>query len=76
MQASAPKPILLGRHLMELGMKPGPAFGQILAAAVDAQLEGTFLDLPKAWIWLAEQQSVALPEPAQATLRLKLTEKK
>ena len=74
-QASAPKPILLGRHLMELGMKPGPAFGQILDAAFDAQLEGTFLDLPKAWIWLAEQQGVALPETAQAALRLKLTEK-
>ena len=74
-QASAPKPILLGRHLMELGMRPGPAFGQILHAAFDAQLEGTFLDLPKAWIWLAEQESVALPETAQAALRLKLTEK-
>ena len=74
-QASAPKPILLGRHLMELGMRPGPAFGQILHAAFDAQLEGTFLDLPKAWIWLAEQESVALPETAQAALRLKQTEK-
>jgi hypothetical protein len=31
--------------------------------------------LPRAWLWLAEQQSIALPETAQAALRLKLTEK-
>ena len=74
-QSSAPKPILLGRHLMELGMRPGPDFGRILDAAFDAQLEGTFLDLPKAWIWLSEQPGVALPETAQAALRLKLTAK-
>lgn len=39
-----PRPILQGRHLIDLGMKPGPAFGPILDAAFEAQLEGAFSD--------------------------------
>ena len=31
-QASAPRPILMGRHLLELGMTPGPEVGAILEA--------------------------------------------
>ena len=27
---SPPKPLLLGRHLLELGMTPGPAMGDVL----------------------------------------------
>lgn len=46
------QPILMGRHLIELGMQPGTKFGQILHAAYDAQLEGTFFDLPGALEWL------------------------
>lgn len=49
---SAPKPILLGRHLIDSGMKPSPAFGKILAAAYDAQLDGVFDSLPSARVWL------------------------
>jgi len=41
---NAPKPILQGRHLIELGEKPGPRFGQILDQAYEAQLEGRFAD--------------------------------
>jgi tRNA nucleotidyltransferase (CCA-adding enzyme) len=52
-QASAPKPILMGRHLLELGMKPGPAIGAILEEAYNAQLEGAFFDLSEALQWLA-----------------------
>jgi len=54
-QSSAPKPILLGRHLIELGMQPGREFGVILEAAFDAQLEGSFFDLPQALRWLEAQ---------------------
>lgn len=50
---SPPAPILLGRHLIERGMAPGPAFGQILQAAYEAQLEGKFTDLNGALAWLA-----------------------
>ncbi len=39
--AGQPVPFLMGRHLIELGMKPGPMFTTILRAVYDAQLEGT-----------------------------------
>lgn len=42
---SAPKPIVLGRHLLERGMKSGPGMGKILAAAYEAQLDGRFFDV-------------------------------
>lgn len=49
---SAPAPILRGRDLIALGMKPSPRFGAILSAAYDAQLDGLFSDLPGALDWL------------------------
>ena len=42
---SAPKPIVQGRDLIALGMKPGVAFGKILKDAYEAQLDGRFFDL-------------------------------
>jgi len=42
---NAPSPILLGRHLVELGMKPGKQFGQLLDQCYEAQLDGAFTDL-------------------------------
>ena len=42
---SAPKPIVQGRDLIALGMKPGVEFGRILKAAYEAQLDGKFTDL-------------------------------
>ena len=42
---SAPKPIVQGRNLIALGMKPSPEFGRILSALYDAQLDGEFSDL-------------------------------
>ncbi|MFP4203309.1 MAG: CCA tRNA nucleotidyltransferase [Opitutales bacterium] len=39
---NAPKPILLGRHLVELGIPPGPHFGKILDRCYQAQLNGAF----------------------------------
>ena len=68
-QAASPKPILLGRHLIEAGLKPGPEFGTILGAAFDAQLEGAFLDLPQALRWLAGQETLALPAAARSWLK-------
>lgn len=50
--AGAPKPILLGRHLLALGEKPGPAFKAVLDEAFEAQLEGAFTDEHSAVIWL------------------------
>jgi tRNA nucleotidyltransferase (CCA-adding enzyme) len=40
-----PGPILLGRHLIELGLRPGPAMGEILKAVYEQQLDGKVHDL-------------------------------
>lgn len=52
LQAEAPQPILLGRHLLERGLEAGPAFKAILSAAFEAQLDGVFADLDGAKEWL------------------------
>ena len=49
----APRPIVRGRHLLELGWEPGPAMGAKLAEAFEAQLDGEFTDLAGALLWLA-----------------------
>jgi tRNA nucleotidyltransferase (CCA-adding enzyme) len=41
----APKPLVLGRHLLEMGVQPGPAMGSLLAHLFDQQLEGVFTTL-------------------------------
>ncbi|MFN0026893.1 MAG: CCA tRNA nucleotidyltransferase [Acidimicrobiales bacterium] len=35
-----PQPLVLGRHLIDLGLQPGPAFGPLLDACFEAQLDG------------------------------------
>jgi len=52
MSHSGPQPILLGRHLLNLGMKPGPHMGEILKAAFEAQLDGQFETLKESKEWL------------------------
>lgn len=42
---SVPKPILQGRHLIELGANPGPEFKKILNEIYDAQLNGIIMNL-------------------------------
>ncbi|MDB6031734.1 MAG: polynucleotide adenylyltransferase [Verrucomicrobiales bacterium] len=55
-EESAAKPILMGRHLLELGMTPGPGFKEILDAAYEAQLEGSFHDFDGALHWLRQRK--------------------
>lgn len=43
-EAKAPRPLMLGRHLVELGAQPGRRFGEILDQAYEAQLDGAFTD--------------------------------
>jgi tRNA nucleotidyltransferase (CCA-adding enzyme) len=50
--SKAPGPILLGRHLIAKGIKPGPHMGALLKEAFEAQLEGTFVDEAGALAWL------------------------
>jgi tRNA nucleotidyltransferase (CCA-adding enzyme) len=43
-----PAPILLGRHLLEMGVLPGPGIGEILKAVYEAQLDGDVKTLEEA----------------------------
>jgi tRNA nucleotidyltransferase (CCA-adding enzyme) len=57
LKAVAPKPLLLGRHLIALGMKPGPAFSVLLKTAFEAQLDGAFADEASAVEWAKARQA-------------------
>ena len=41
-ESQAPQPIVMGRHLIELGLEPGPAFGSILEECFSRQIDGEF----------------------------------
>ncbi|HEX3703360.1 MAG TPA: hypothetical protein VHU82_08525 [Vicinamibacterales bacterium] len=43
-----PAPILLGRHLLALGLKPGPRVGEILKAVYERQMDGKVTTLDEA----------------------------
>jgi tRNA nucleotidyltransferase (CCA-adding enzyme) len=43
-----PAPILLGRHLIELGVTPGPAMGPVLRTVYELQLDGVVTNLDQA----------------------------
>lgn len=47
-EKKAPDPILMGRHLIELGLTPGPEFKRILDAVYELQLDGGVTDLDTA----------------------------
>jgi tRNA nucleotidyltransferase (CCA-adding enzyme) len=49
----APPPLVLGRHLLERGLAPGKAVGELLREAYEAQLDGAFADSSGALEWLA-----------------------
>ena len=75
LESAAPKAILLGRHLIDLGMQPGPEFGRILNAAFDAQLEGAFFTLPEALEWLASRTHLNLPPEVLARVKERAQQK-
>jgi len=54
-EKKAPEPILMGRHLIELGMTPGPQFKQILDSVYEKQLDGEITDIDAA---IAEAKSL------------------
>lgn len=57
---NTPKPILQGRHLQTLGLKPGPSMGILLKDAFESQLDGEFADLPGAIAWAAAKATAVL----------------
>jgi len=52
LQSAAPRPLVLGRHLVALGRQPDPQFKPILDAAFEAQLDGAFSDEAGGVAWL------------------------
>jgi tRNA nucleotidyltransferase (CCA-adding enzyme) len=52
LENAAPRPLVLGRHLIALGLKPGPEFKGILDEAFEAQLDGAFSDEAGGIRWL------------------------
>lgn len=39
-QEHPPEPLLMGRHLLEMGLKPGPQIGEVTRAVYELQLDG------------------------------------
>jgi tRNA nucleotidyltransferase (CCA-adding enzyme) len=56
-----PEPLLLGRHLIARGMKPGKQMGVVLKEAFEAQLEGAFADEAGALRWLDDKLAGGAP---------------
>jgi tRNA nucleotidyltransferase (CCA-adding enzyme) len=59
-----PAPLLLGRHLLELGLRPGPRVGEVLKQVYEKQLDGEITGLEDA---IAEARRILslLPEPPE-----------
>jgi tRNA nucleotidyltransferase (CCA-adding enzyme) len=47
-ETAAPKNILMGRHLLDMGLKPSPLIGQIIDAVYEMQLDGRVRTLEEA----------------------------
>jgi tRNA nucleotidyltransferase (CCA-adding enzyme) len=48
-QHAPPDPLVKGRHLIDLGVKPGPALGDVLRQVYERQLDGTVADFDAAF---------------------------
>jgi tRNA nucleotidyltransferase (CCA-adding enzyme) len=51
----APTPLVTGRHLLELGMLPGPRLGEVLDDCYEAQLDGEFTDADQGIAYARQQ---------------------
>jgi tRNA nucleotidyltransferase (CCA-adding enzyme) len=52
-----PPPIVMGRHLLELGIQPGPDMGRLLDDCYEAQLDGEFGTLEDGLIYAKSRHS-------------------
>jgi tRNA nucleotidyltransferase (CCA-adding enzyme) len=52
LESQAAKPVVLGRHLIQAGHRPGVQMGQLLKLAFEAQLDGLFHDAEGGMAWL------------------------
>ena len=53
----APLPIVMGRHLLELGVQPGPNMGRLLDECYEAQLDGVFVTLEEGLTYAKSKHS-------------------
>jgi tRNA nucleotidyltransferase (CCA-adding enzyme) len=51
-----PAALVQGRHLLEQGMAPGPAVGELVRRAYQAQVDGAFTTLEDGLEWVARQR--------------------
>ena len=63
LEQKAPKPLVQGRHLIELGLDPGPHFKPLLDRCFEAQLDGQFEDLPGGWVFARQVVAEYLADP-------------
>jgi tRNA nucleotidyltransferase (CCA-adding enzyme) len=61
LEKSAPRPLVQGRDLIAIGLKPGPAFSPILERAFEAQLDGVFTDAAGGRAWLERETGARKP---------------
>ncbi len=64
--AEAPKPILMGRHLIAMGYQPSGQFGKWLSQAFEAQLDGAFCNLDGALAYFRREIVRTGAEAAEA----------
>ena len=59
---SGPAPILMGRHLIEMGFRPGPEFGTVLRNVYEQQLDGVVTTLEDATklVWVIARVEMAV----------------
>ena len=69
LQDGAPAPILLGRHLLEMGMQPGPRVGEITKAIYEMQLDGRVMSLDEAKAAATEILSADYADSAEKQTR-------
>jgi tRNA nucleotidyltransferase (CCA-adding enzyme) len=65
-QHAAPEPILKGRHVLDLGLRPGPAVGRLLKQVYERQLDGRVTTLDEAVA--AAREMIAEPAAADDSL--------
>jgi len=59
-EAQAPAPLVMGRHVLELGVQPGPDLGRLLDECYEAQLDGLFSTLDEGIVFA---KSKLIPTP-------------
>jgi tRNA nucleotidyltransferase (CCA-adding enzyme) len=57
---AAPQPFLMGKMLMEMGMKPGKEMGELIKQSFELQLDGKITSTEEAIAWAREHIAVGL----------------